>query len=506
MAPMTEIPQHGNRWLDTLERLGNRLPEPVSLFAIALLLVMLLSQVGAWLHWSAVAPDGETMRVQGLLSAEGSWWLLRHMVENFVLFPPLGIVLVAMFGIGLAERSGLLSALLERGLRSAPQRLLTPAVLFLGICSSLTVDAGYVVLPPLAAALYYMAGRPPLVGLAAAFAGVSAGYSANIMLTALDPLLAGLTQSAARIIAPDWQVAVTANWFFAAVSTVLLTLVGWWLTARYVEPRQRIETASEAPSVKDADSNDDNQARGLRAAGLTLLVMLVVLFLLILVPNAPLHGDGEQFARWIEVMVPILFMLFLGAGLAYGIAAGTVRHDRDVAEMLSDTVRGLAPYIVLAFVAAQFIEAFRYSQLGLLLAIQGGEMLAALAAPAPVLVTGFISLVILANLLMGSASAKYALLAPVFVPMLMQAGLSPELTQAAYRVGDSVSNVITPLNPYWVIILAFAQRWQRDAGIGTLLALMLPYAIGFGVFWSLLLAIWAATGLPLGPGGGISYP
>lgn len=497
---------HGNRWLDLLERLGNRLPEPVTLFAMALLLVMLLSQLGAWLGWSALTPEAERIEVRSLLDGDGIWWLLSHMVQNFVQFPPLGIVLVAMFGIGIAERSGLLAALLEKSLRSAPQRLLTPAVIFLGITSSLTVDAGYVVLPPLAAALYYAAGRSPLVGLAAAFAGVSAGYSANLFITALDPLLAGLTQSAAQIIAPDYRVAVTANWFFAATSVFLLTLIGWWVTARFVEPRQQREAiAAPDDATVDSDAGRRPQA-GLRAAGLTLVGLMTGVLLLILIPGAPLHGDGEQFARWIEAMVPLLFLIFLACGLAYGITAGTICNDRDVAGMLGDTVRGLAPYIVLAFAAAQFIEAFRYSQLGLLLAIAGGEALASLAAPAPLMVTSFIALVVLANLVMGSASAKYALLAPVFVPMLMQAGLSPELTQAAYRVGDSVSNVITPLNPYWVIILAFAQRWQQSAGIGTLLALMLPYAISFAIFWSLLLAIWVLIGLPLGPGGGTTYP
>uniref|UniRef100_UPI0025C46803 AbgT family transporter n=1 Tax=Aquisalimonas sp. TaxID=1872621 RepID=UPI0025C46803 len=240
--------------------------------------------------------------------------------------------------------------------------------------------------------------------------------------------------------------------------------------------------------------------RGLRAAGVAFAIILLVVLLLILIPGAPLHGEGEHFARWVEAMVPLLLVVFLVPGLAYGVRAGTIASDHDAARLLADTMAALAPYIVLAFVAAQFIEAFNYSQLGLLLAISGGQALAALAIPAPMLAVGFLLVVMLANLFIGSASAKYAFLAPVFVPMLMQAGLSPELTQAAYRIGDSVTNIITPLNPYWVIVLAFVQRWQPGAGIGTLLALMLPYAIAFAFAWPLLLAVWIMLGVPPGPG------
>lgn len=495
----------GTRWLDRLERAGNALPHPVTLFALALVAVMVLSQIAAWFGWSAEKPAGaatagEVVSARGLLEADGIWWLLAGMVENFMTFPPLGLVIVAMLGIGVAERSGLIPALLERLLLWTPQRLLTPAVVLLGILSSVTLDAGYILLPPLAAALFHAAGRSPLAGLAATFAGVSAGFSANFVITALDPMLAGLTEAAARILEPDYAVAVTANWWLMIVSTVILTLIGWWVTARWVEPRQQavatvnVEVENRGHEVGPAPS------RGLRAAGLTAVLLAGVIVALILVPGAPLHGDGDNFARWIEVMVPLLLVIFLLPALAYGVAAGTIRSDRDVADMLAATISALAPYIVLAFVAAQFIEAFNYSQLGLLLALSGGQALAALAIPAPILGIGFVLAVMVANLFIGSASAKYAFLAPVFVPMLMQAGLSPELTQAAYRIGDSVTNIITPLNPYWVIVLAFVQRWQPGAGIGTLLALMLPYAVAFALVWSLVLAVWIALGIPPGPG------
>jgi aminobenzoyl-glutamate transport protein len=509
------MPERAPRLLERIERAGNALPHPATLFALALLVVMALSQIAAWAGWSVErpAPDGDgtiTVTANGLLESDGLWWLLSTMVENFVLFPPLGIVLVAMLGIGVAERSGLLPALIERALRVTPQKLLTPSVVFIGILSSIALDAGYVVLPPLAAALYHAAGRSPLAGLAAAFAGVSAGFSANLFITGLDPLLAGFTQAGAQILDPDYRVAVTANWWLMIVSAFVLTAVGWWVTARFIEPRFAgsalpADTAPAQETQVVADIGAD-VPRALRAAGIAFAFALAAVLLLILVPGAPLYGQGGHFSRWVEAMVPLLFLVFLAPGLAYGIVAGTIRSDRDAARMMADTLAALAPYVVLAFFAAQFIAAFRYSELGLLLAITGGEWLAALPLPATALVLAFIVIVMAANLVIGSASAKYAFFAPVFVPMLMLAGISPELTQAAYRIGDSITNIVTPLNPYWVIVLAFVQRWRPSAGVGTLLALMIPYSVAFALAWPLLLMLWLLAALPLGPGAALAWP
>lgn len=341
-----------------------------------------------------------------------------------------------------------------------------------------------------------------MAGLAAAFAGVSAGFSANLVLTGLDPLLAGFTQAGARIAEADATVAVTANWYFMAASAVAMTAVGWWVTARYVEPRLEGAEAYTAPEeeAQENGSGPEDVGRGLRAASVAAALVVAAFAALILIPGAPLHGPGATFARWVEAMVPMLLVGFLVPGLAYGVGAGTIRSDRDAVRLMADTIAALAPYIVLAFFAAQFVEAFNHSRLGLLLAITGGEWLARAAVPGPVLVLGFIVLVMAGNLFIGSASAKYAFFAPVFVPMLMQVGIEPELTQAAYRVGDSVTNIITPLNPYWIIILGFVQRWRPEAGVGTLLALMIPYAAAFALAWPALLLAWMAAGLPLGPG------
>lgn len=496
-------------FLDRIERLGNRLPQPATLFFIGTVIVMFASAVAAWNQWSLPAPaSDEILTANNLLSSDGIWWLLSHLVDNFINFPPLGIVLVGMLGIGLAERSGLLPALFRRLAQITPAQLLTPAMVFLGIQSSMALDAGYVVLPPIAAALYLTARRPPLAGIAAVFAGVSAGFSANLFITALDPMLAGFTESGASLVAPAYKVAVTANWWFMIASTLFLTLVGWAVTAWYVEPRLIVhnhQPTAEALADDSAMASDVKQSRSLRYAGVALLVTLLLIVASVLFPGAPLYGQGEHFPRWVEATVPLLFLCFFIPGLVYGISSRSIRSDRDLAGMLYKTIAGLSSYIVLAFFAAQFVESFRYSGLGEMLAVSGGGLLAQLAIPTPLLIITFILLVGGANLLIGSASAKYAFLAPIFVPMFMQVEVSPELTQVAYRVGDSFSNIITPLNPYMIIIIAQVQRYATGTGFGTVLALMLPYSLAFLFVWSLILAGWLLLGLPLGPGGPLIY-
>ena len=538
--------------LDRIERVGNALPHPATLFLIGALTVMALSQVAVSLGWSVektVAVDvrepvldaagaavidpltGEALTIGrldangaplrervavpiepvSLLSSQGLYFALSSMVDNFKDFPPLAIVLVGMLGIGLAERTGFIGALLKATLLAVPSSLLTPTVFFVGVMSSMALDAGYVVLPPVAMALFHAAGRSPLVGLAAVFAGVSAGFSANLLPTGLEPLLAGLSTAGARILDPDYTVAASANLAFIRVSTLLLTLVGWAVTAWWVEPRFATKSAEDGGA---APLSDEDRARmrltlaerrglviGIAAALLTGLVMLLA----VKWPGAPLYGMEGRFPRWVASIVPLIFLGFFVPGLAYGIAAGTLKSDKDAAERLGETMAAMGPYIVLAFFAAQFIAYFQYSHLGEMLAITGGRALARADLPAPLLMSAFVGVVFVGNLFIGSMSAKYAFFAPVFVPMFMQVGISPELTQAAYRVGDSVSNVITPLNPYLVIILVFMQRYVPKAGIGTLVALMLPYTVVFTVAWTLLLVVWMWTGADLGAAGPLVY-
>ncbi|HSJ99187.1 MAG TPA: AbgT family transporter [Myxococcota bacterium] len=502
--------------LGAVERLGNRLPDPATLFLLATLLVMALSQAAASLGWAVEkttldASGPVTVRVEpvSLLTSDGLHWVVSNLVANFRDFPPLAIVLVGMLGIGLAERSGFLPSLLRAALARVPARWLAPIVVFVGVVSSLAVDAGYVVVPPIAAALFQAAGRSPIAGIAAAFAGVAGGFGANLVPTGLDPLLAGLTESGARLAHPGYTVAPTCNWWLMAVSTLVLTVVGGWVTDRVVEPRLRAAGAAAGdpaePPAPFAGLGPDER-RGLRAGLLVLALTLAAMALAVLIPGAPLHGTAGKAPRWVAAIVPLLFFALALPGLAHGVAARTIRSDRDAARMLSDTMAGLGPYLVLAFFAAQFVACFGQSRLGEMLAIAGGELLARAALPTPLLLALFVVAVAFVNLVMASSSAKYAFLAPVFVPMFMQVGVSPELTQAAYRVGDSITNAVAPLNPYQVIVLMLLQRYARHAGIGTLVATMLPYALAFGVVWTALLALWVALGLPLGPEGPLTYP
>ncbi len=537
--------------LDRIERLGNALPDPATLFLLGALAVMGLSQLAVSLDWSVeknVAREVQVpvldaagnpvmdplsgraltvakldpatgdvarervavpVRAVSLLSSDGLYWAVSSLVNNFKNFPPLAIVLVGMLGIGLAERTGFIGALLKATLVGMPQALLTPTVFLVGVLSSVGLDAGYVVLPPVAMALYQQAGRSPLVGLAAVFAGISAGFSANLSITALDPLLAGLSESGARILDPDYAVAATANWWFMIASTFLLVAVGWAVTAFWVEPRYHAKSVEEGGALGGETEAEpalsDLERRGLRRAGLIALAALAVMLAATWIPGAPLHGMAGRFPRWVSAIVPLVFLGFFLPGLVYGAVTGAIRSDKDVARILGETMAGMGPYIVLAFFAAQFIEYFRHSGLGEMLAITGGQALTRAQLPPTLLMAAFIGVVMMGNLFIGSMSAKYAFFAPVFVPMFMQVGISAELTQAAYRVGDSVSNVITPLNPYVVIILVFMRQYVPRAGIGTLVALMLPYTIVFGLTWTALLVLWMLSGVPLGPGGPLTY-
>ncbi len=494
--------------LERLERLGNRLPHPITLFALGAAAVMVVSHIAVARGWSVESAKGVVEPVS-LLDTEGLYWALSSSVDNFKNFPPLAIVLVGMLGIGLAERSGFLPTLLRASLSRVPPALLTPMVFFVGVLSSFTLDAGYVVLPPIAATLYLGAGRSPLVGIAVVFAGVSAGFSANLWVTGLDPMLAGLSTAGAQVVDESYRVAATANGWFIIASTFLLTGVGWAVTAWFVEPRLTSRAADAGGPAAQATGDNALSAREWSAlkVGCAAFLGTAALFLAATwIPGAPLYGDAGRFPRWVEAIVPILFVSLFIPGLAYGIRAGSIRGDRDVAAMLGDTMASMGPYIVMAFVAAQFIAYFSHSHLGEMLAVAGGNWLLEAALPPALLVIALVATTAVANLFIGSMSAKYAFFAPVFVPMFMQVGISPELTQAAYRVGDSVTNIITPLNPYLVIILVFMQRYDRNSGLGTLVSLMLPYALAFGIVWTALLLVWMAVGLPLGPGGPLWLP
>ncbi|MGH7846715.1 MAG: AbgT family transporter, partial [Candidatus Binatia bacterium] len=376
------------------------------------------------------------------------------------------------------------------------------ALVFAGVNASLTVDAGYVILVPLGALLFAQIGRNPIAGLAAAFAGVSGGFSANLFLTPLDPLLAGLTQEAARLYDPRYTVPVTANYYFMIASTFVLTLAGVWVSNRLVEPRL---SAFENTQRLSAEKLSEGERRGLIAAGITLAVEVMALLLATVPTHALLRDAKGTLEPFFHGMVSLMAMGFLFLGLAYGLTAGTIKSNQDIGRMIEETMSTMGSYIALAFAASQFVAYFGWSNLGLILAVSGADLLRATGISGIPLVILFIFVCALMDLFLASASAKWAVTGPVFVPMLMIMGYSPELTQAAYRIGDSFTNIVTPLMPYMPLIIAFATKYDPKFGLGTLLAIMLPYAIAFALTWTLLMIAWLLLGIPLGPGVSIFY-
>ncbi len=502
----------GQRLLALIERSGNALPDPAMLFVGLLGIVWLLSALLSLFTFDLIDPrTGAAVVIQNQLSGEAFTAFTSSMVKNFAQFHPIGVVLVAMLGIGVAEHTGFINAGLKALLSATAKWLLTPMVILVGIVSHTAADAGYVLVIPLGGIIFYAAGRHPLAGIAAAFAGVSGGFSANFVPSAIDPMLQGITQSAAQLIAPDITLNPLNNYYFTALSSVLIIVVGWFVTDRLVEPR-----LTETPVDNDIDSPNSiepltpNERHALRWALASMLLAASLLTLSALPEQSAWRGAGgtltEFGAPLMNSIVALIFLLFLLPAIVYGIAAGTVTSSRDVIEGMTKSMRDMAYYLVIMFFIAQFIYAFGASNLGVLLALEGAQGLQALGLPGAVTITGIVLLTALLNLFVGSASAKWALLAPIFVPMLMQLGISPDLAQAAYRIGDSTSNIITPLMPYFPLVVVYCQRYVKDTGIGTVVAMMLPYTISFLVLWTaFLISLWA-IGVPLGLQSSYSYP
>ena len=516
--------RHAQRLLDWVERIGNKLPDPAMLFVIALLLTWIASAALAPVQFTetdprTVAKDaagqlsaGEPIRVKNQLTGEALAMFMARMVKTFVEFPPLGVVLVALLGVGVAEHTGFINACIKGLLKITARPLLTPMLLLISIVSHSAADVGYVLVIPLGGIIFAAAGRHPLAGIAVAFAGVSGGFSANFLPSSLDPLLQGFTQSAAQIIDPARTVNPLCNWYFTAASCLVIVGVGWFLTDRVIEPRLRRTQVVDAPTtdLPRMDALMPAEQRGLWAGLAVLLLGCLLLVLAAFPAQSPLRAEtGELTAHGAPLMdsiVPLIFLLFLFPGIVYGYCAGTVKNHRDIVQGMSKSMGTISYYLVMAFFAAQFTYVFRESNVGALLAVKGAGVLKALQLAPQVTIVGIILLTASVNLLIGSASAKWALLGPIFVPMLMQLGLSPELTQAAYRVGDSSTNIITPLLPYFPLIVVYCQRYVRSTGIGTLVSVMLPYSLTFLVVWTVLLLIYWGLGLPLGLQAPYHYP
>ncbi|MGD1809764.1 AbgT family transporter [Dapis sp. BLCC M126] len=491
-----------NRALIFIEKAGNKLPDPITLFFYLSVAVIVISAIANLTNLSAVNPTSkETIEAVSLLNPDGIRKIVTKTVSNFVNFPPLGTVLVAMLGVGVAESTGLISALLRQVVLVAPAKFITPVIVFCGVMSNIASDAGYVVLTPLAALIFLAYKRHPIAGLAAGFAGVSGGYSANLLVSSIDPLLAGITESSAQLINPEYTVNPTVNYYFMVVSTFVITLVGWYITDKIVEPRLG-EYNSQINSEEMEDLTTAEQ-KGLRWAGYSLLAFIAFLLILVLPPEGILR-DPETLtiipSPFFNGIVPIIMLGFIIPGIAYGKAAGTIKSDKDIAQGMTQAMSIMGYYIVLSFFAAQFVAYFGWTNLGIILAINGANFLKATGFTGLPLLISFIIVSGLINLFFASASSKWTMIAPIFVPMLMLVGYSPEFTQMAYRIGDSTTNIITPLMGYFPIIVAFAQRYDKNTGMGTLIATMLPYSLAFLLSWLALFIFWFIFGIPIGPG------
>lgn len=492
-------------FLNGVEKVGNALPHPATLFGIFALLVLLSSALFAWMGSSAVHPvTGEVFQAVNLLSRDGVHMILTLMVKNFTNFAPLGIVIVAMLGIGLAENSGLIAVLIRSLVIYSPEKYLTFIIVLAGILSNLASSVGYVLLVPLAGTIFIAVGRNPIAGMAAAFAGVSGGYSANLILGTIDPLLAGLSQEAARLVDPEYLVNPTANYYFMVASTFLIAILGTWVTEKIVIPRLGPYNTDNIKK-EEISRLSKIEKKGIKRAAVLFLAFIVVLLIGLVPSNGILRGTDGSFLKSpiLKGVVAILFLVAGLMGIVYGSVVGKYKNDSDVMKGMAESMKTLASYIVLVFFAAQFVEYFNWSNLGIILAVNGASFIQSLNLGLIPLMIMFAIFAGSINLVMGSASAKWALLAPIFIPMFMFLGYTPELTQVVYRIGDSVTNIISPMMSFFALIIVYFNKYDEKSGIGTLVATMLPYSVVFFIGWIILLVCWLLLGVPLGPGAGI---
>jgi aminobenzoyl-glutamate transport protein len=564
--------------LDWIERVGNRLPEPALLFVTLAAIVIAVSAIGSAAGWSVqpVRPEiaalgptghpevvlvaaGDPVAPRSLLNSDGVYWMLSSMLRNFTSLPALGLIFVAILGIGLAEKFGFFGALMRGLAFVTPRRLLTPMIVFLGANSSVASDAGYIILPPLAAALFHATGRHPLAGLAAAFAGVAGGFGGGFFPTGSDGALAGFAQDAARVIDPAYTVNILHNFYFKAASAIVVTLAAWFVTDRIVEPRlQRsggLDAGVDDGTVMTDMALSSRERKALFSALAAMVGMLALWGALILIPGMPLHGTGlptlpdgrvvvhhavaigpegapteaapgdvlaskplsvvetpargrlveSPGSRWSHVIVPVIFLTFLVPGCVFGRVNGGLRTQKDFIEGIYHGVRTIVPVLTIAFFMAQFVNYFAYTRLDRMLAYTGGSLLVEASLPVPVLLVAFVLLVVAGDFAISGMLSKFGVLAPIFVPMFMMVGMSPELTTAAYRIGDSVVNIVTPLNSYLLVILVVLQKYRKSAGFGSLVSLMLPYSVVLGLVWSAFLLAWYLLGIDLGPAAPLDY-
>lgn len=494
--------------LDTIERVGNKVPHPAVIFVILIALVAVLSHIlylmGASVTFESINPETDkvenvTAAAKSLLTGDGIRYMYENVVKNFMDFNAVGVIIVAMLGVGVAEASGLIAALIRKLVQVAPRRWMTYILVFIGIVSSIAADAGYLVLIPLGAAAFLSLRRHPLAGLAASFAGVASVFTVNILIKPLDGILTGITNDAIHLLNPSQSIDLTANFWFSVASVFMLTFVVAFITDKVVEPRLG-EYTGEKPAAGSELSAEES--RGLKYT-LWALLGFLVFFAILTVPKGALLRNQETGALignspFMNGLIVFITILFFVVGVAYGIGAGTIKGMADITKAMEKAVAGLGPLIFLLFIISQFLALFNYTNMATLAAVKVGDALEhAGLGPLPLLV-GFVLVTLLLDILITGAIPKWAIFAPIFVPLLMRLNVSPEATLAAYRVGDSPMNSVTPLNAYFALIVSFAQRYQKDAGVGTVVALMLPYVVVVSIVWIILLVIWQVLGVPWG--------
>lgn len=512
---MDEVKQSKSiRMLNFIEEKGNKLPHPVTIFMIFTLLVIALSHIfyvmKVGVNFEGV--NNETGQIEmlsvkavSLLVPEGIAYMFSNVVGNFTSFVALGPVLVAMLGVGVAEKSGYISALMTNTVTKAPRKLVTPIVVLMGVLSNVAASVGYVVLVPLGAIIFLGFKRHPLAGLSAAFAGVAGGYSANLFLGTNDPLLSGITTEAANILNASYIVNPTDNWFFMFVSTFLIVIIGTLVTDKLIEPK--LGEYIPSGGVEQQQTVSSQEKKGLLWANLSILVTIIAIALLVLPENGVLRGEGGSIIQspFMSSIIFIMMLIFLVPGIVYGLVTRTIKNDKDIANLMTSSLETMSGFIVLIFFAAQFVALFNYTNLGTIIAVKGADFLQTIHLDGAPLLVALIFITTIINLFIAADSAKWAIMAPVFVPMFMQMGIAPEVTQVAYRIGDSATNIISPLMPFFPLIVAFAQRYGKQNGVGTVISLMLPYSIIILISWTIFFVIWYVLGIPVGPGTSLNY-
>ncbi len=492
-----------NRSLDIIEKSGNKLPDPVVIFISLCLIILFASFVTGKTGVSAKNPaDGKVIEAVNLLTPEGIAKIISEAVNNFATFPPLGLVLVVMIGVGVAEKTGYFETLMKYTIEKTPRKIIVPMIILVGILGNAAGDAAPIVLPPIAAMVFIKLGYHPVAGLVMAYASALGGYSASLMIGMSDALIVSFTEPAAKLVDDSVPVNAVMNYYFLCVSTVVLLIAAWFVTVKITIPRFGAYKSDVHTAAEDVTPTE---RKAMIYANIALLIAMVIVTFLAVPENGLLRnaktGSLIQDSPLMNGIVPIITVLFFVPGLVYGFVAGTMRSTKKFAEMLGDAMSTMGPFIVIVFFAAQMLAYFKWSNLGTIIAIKGAEALQ--GQNGVVLILGVLALSAFINMLIGSASAKWAIMAPILVPMLMLLGFHPAFTQVIYRVGDSITNPITPMMPYLPLLLSYAQRYVKDIGLGTLIAALMPFSVAFGIFWTILLIVWYLTGLPVGPGGPI---